>query len=342
MCLIDISMRHESLVRRSGWSEPGRRRVACEPRMRTLSGVLCGVMVLLMMSAPGKAQFVSDGIDQLDFDDPEAWAMKYFSSISLTTGLGPVERSEKGSVELGLELMQSPDLSAEEQRVGFDGAKEEDLNRTPAWARFRARFGLPAGFSAGFGVVPPVEVEGVEAALISVFLERPLVQRERWGLGARMFAQVGMVDGDFTCKGSEIGVPGSPADQFGCEAASTDEVTLDHRGLELNLWREVGRSGRRSGPVLHAGISVQEHDLEFQVNARTFGFIDRTLLLADGSTVSYTVGATFELAEKLKLGTELFYTPLDVRRLDLDSFELGPVQNDALLNLRLLLRYRLR
>jgi hypothetical protein len=289
--------------------------------------------------SPLAAQLVSEGVDQLDFDDPEAWAMKYFSSMSVATSLGPVPTSEPGSVELGLELMQSPHLSAEERRVGFDGLKQEDLNRAPAWARVRVRFGLPAQFSIGLGVVPPVEIDGVQAALVSVFVERSLVARDRWGVGARLFSQFGMVDGDFTCKADEVGVPGTEGGRFGCERPSTDEVTLEHRGVELVGWRQVGAD---RGPKLHAGISYQQHDLEFQVDALTSGLIDRTLLLADGSTYSVTAGATFSLSERIHLGTEVFYSPLDVRRIDLETLQFRPVQNDALLNLRLMLRYQIR
>ena len=62
----------------------------------------------LSLACPVVAQDVLDIEQQLDFDAPEAWAMKYFTSTSLLTSLGAVEALEPGAVELGLEAIQIP------------------------------------------------------------------------------------------------------------------------------------------------------------------------------------------------------------------------------------------
>lgn len=274
-------------------------------------------------------------VDELDFDDPEAWAMKFFTSASLLTSLGPVEERDAGSVELGVEVLSVPHLSAEERTVGFDGIKEEDLNRSPVGVRLRAAFGLPAGWSLVFGWVPPVEVDGVEANLFSAALERPLLKAGPWGLGLRLHAQVGESEGDFTCGEADAAIPpGAPGNEFGCEAPSNDEATLEYVGVEL-----VGsyRWGGERAPDLHFGVGAQRLDLEFQVDALTFGFRDRTLLLADGWTYSATLGATWSLRERSRIGVELFYSPLEVDRLGQ-----APGENDPLFNVRALFRYRIR
>ena len=79
--------------------------------------------------------------------EPEAWAMKYFNSVSLLTGLGPPRVREPWSFEIGLELDTIPRLDEDQRRVGFGGAKVEDLNRLPAFFRPRLTIGLPAKWS---------------------------------------------------------------------------------------------------------------------------------------------------------------------------------------------------
>src|SRR4051812_10563314 len=75
----------------------------------------------------------------LDFDRPEAWALKYFASATLMNGLQPpeplFERRATGSVTLGLEAGWLPRLNTERARVGFTGKKEEDLNKIPGIVR---------------------------------------------------------------------------------------------------------------------------------------------------------------------------------------------------------------
>ena len=89
--------------------------------------------------------------------------------------------------------------------------------------------------------------------------------------------------------------------------------------------------------VGYSSQDVQEMDLEFQVNAQTFGFLDQTLLLSDGSTWSVAAGTSFGLGQRNRLGVEIFYSPLDVLRPGATSSE-----NDGLLNLRFLLTRKLR
>ena len=308
--------------------------------LRSIALFLLTVLGLGVLAvAPAAAQdgpMVVDTVVDMDFDRPEAWGLKFFSSASLLTSLGPAKPAEPGGVDLGFELMSVPHLDTQQRTIGFRGTKEEDLNRSPVWARLRARFALGTGFSATLGVIPPLEVEGLKAALISGAIERPLTSWSNssgapGGLGARVFAQVGSAKGDLTCSHNDL-EPGV-ANPFGCEELSTDEVTLEYRGLELSVWQQLGN--RERAPSAYAGVSVQELDLEFQVDALTFGFRDRTLLLADGTTWAVTAGVQVSLAHKLTASAELFYTPLDVIR----DEDLGS-ESDDLVNLRFLLTRR--
>jgi hypothetical protein len=278
---------------------------------------------------------LSDPIEVLDFDAPESWAMKYFSSASLFTALGPVPARGAGQIDLELEGLWVPSLSEDQRRVGFGGFKVEDLNRSEVFGRLRAAFGVGAGTSIAVGVVPPLEVDGLRALLVALAVERPFFAGERWSAGWRLFGQTGEAKGDLTCTEEDAAsTPGSPGNLFGCRAPSRDEVTLEHLGLQL-----VG--GRRMSPRwgLHGGLTVVEHDLAFQVDAFTYDLHDRTRQLTDGTSWAATLGAAVDLGERLALQVEALYTPLDRRRLrDPES----PAIEEELLHVRGGLRFRLR
>src|SRR5712691_11447028 len=72
------------------------------------------------------------------FDRPEAWGLKYFASTSLLSGLQPPEPAEGhriGSITVGFELGWLPTLDEGQRRIGFNGKKTEDLNKTPIIVR---------------------------------------------------------------------------------------------------------------------------------------------------------------------------------------------------------------
>ncbi len=296
--------------------------------------VILLVLALLPAASAAEAQETFAPTIQLDSDAPEAWALRYFTSASLFTGWGPEKRRASGAIDFAVETIWVPSLDAEQRRVGYGGFKEEELNRAPVWARLRAGIALPAGFEAEIGYIPPLEIEGVKANLVSLALSRRIYEKGPWALGLRLHLQRGNVRGDFTCKkgGDHLFPAGSPENAFGCEAPSKDEVKLDSTGLELSGSVDLG--GKK--PNLYAAVSWNQMDVEFQVDALTFGFHDRTLLKNKGDTVTFTTGATWALRGRTSLGFEILYAPLEIQRPGKEQ------ETDALLNARAVFRVPLR
>lgn len=287
-------------------------------------------IAILAAAAPGSTQVIDD-VDHLDRDRPEAWAMTYFNSVSLLTGLGAPEARPAWSFELGLELDTIPQLNEDQRRIGFGGTKVEDLNRLPVFFRPRLTIGMPAQLSLDVSWVPPVELRGVTSNLFALGLERPFYRAGPLVLGGRLYGQIGRIEGDFTCTEEEAShPPGSPDNIWGCEAPSNDELTLNHVGIAFTGGYRLGRT------TFHWGLAANYMDMEFQVDALTDGLLDRTLLLADGWTWSVNGGASWRLGRSLSLAAELFYSPLEVTRPPSTSSE-----NDPLFNLRTMLRIRL-
>lgn len=301
--------------------------------MALVTTPLLGALLASLLAAAGAgAQPVIRDDEELAFDRPEAWAMKYFTSTTLLGGFGPPRAREPGSVELGLELGWIPELDREERRVGFRGSKVEDLNKAPVLARPRAVIGLPGGFGLTLAYVPPVEVFDLEAELYGAALGRPLLQRGDWRLGARLFAQTGTVTSDITCPGELATIDDPEIDPLGCEEPSRDEITMRYSGLELSAAHDDG------GPwVPHLTAAGNWLDMEFQVDALTNGLRDRTRLTADGFTWSAAAGVRYRHRSRATLALEAFYTPLEVVRPGAEHRS-----NDPLLHLRALLSWRLR
>jgi hypothetical protein len=302
--------------------------------LRGLCSALLLAAVLLLATGTAAAQETFSPVIDLDSNAPEAWALRYFTSASLFTGAGPAERRAPGALDFSLETIWVPELDKEQRTVGYGGTKEEELNRSPVWARLRARVALPAGWELEAGYIPPLEIDGVKANLFALSIGRQLLASGNFALGLRLHAQRGKAKGDFTCKeGKDHLFPvGSPQNPFGCEAPSKDEVSLDSTGLELTgSWDLEGKA-----PTLHAAVSYNRMDVEFQVDALTFGIHDRSLLKNEGDVVTFATGATWSVFGRSSLGFEVLYAPLDIKRRNQEEEE------DSLLHARALLRVPLR
>ena len=301
-------------------------------RKRLLGTLIAAAATFAVLSTTGplSAQVIDD-VEELDWGRPEAWAMKYFNSVSLLTGLGAPEARRKWSFEIGLELDTIPQLSEDQRRIGFGGTKVEDLNRLPAFFRPRLTIGLPAKLSLDIAWVPPVELQGLTSNLFAVGLERPFYSAGPLVLGGRIYGQIGKIKGDLTCTEEDASYPpGPPNNVFGCEAPSEDELSLNYVGLAFTGGYRVKKT------TFHWGLAANYMDMEFQVNALTDGILDRSLLLADGWTWSVNGGASWKLSQRFSLAVELFYSPLSVTRPPSTGSE-----NDPLFNLRSMLRIRL-
>ena len=271
-------------------------------------------------------------VDHLAFDRPEAWVLKYFTATTLLNGLQTPEAVPAGSVDLGFELAWLPTLSTLQQRVGFNGTKQEDLNKAPVFGRPRVRLGLPGHSTLLLAFTPPVEAFGITPRLIAIGIERPLVRVGTWQLGWRAQGQFGTATGAYTCPTRVLAfAPGSPGNPYGCQAVSSDVATLRYLGGELAAARPL--TGIRVTP--RAGVTVTYVDTAFQVKARTFDYLDRTRLDAAGVMLSANVGVTYPVTPRLSVAADVFYAPLTVRR----AFD-GPATIDGLLNLRTLITYR--
>jgi hypothetical protein len=293
------------------------------------------LVIVLVAAPPAAAQMVMNSIDHLSFDRPESWALKYFTSATLLDGLETPRIQKPGAVSIGLEAGWLPPLNSAQQLVGYDGTEAQDLNKAPFLPRPRVTIGLPASLSLVVAVVPPIPMFGLKTKLLALALERPVYETPALAVGLRVYGQIGTVRGSYTCPASTLAFePGSAGNRDGCQAVSSDTAALRYAGGEASV---AYRPGARYRLSPHAAIGLAYMNVGFQVNALTFGMIDHTHYLSRGMAVSASGGVSYRLTNRLSLSTDVFYSPLSVRR------GLGaPAQNDGLFNIRTLVTYRMR
>lgn len=297
------------------------------------------LLVLLTVSGCAMAQIrIITPVQRLTFDSPEAWALKYFTSMTLLSGLQPEPLGEErntGSVTAGLELGWMPRLNAERASVGFSGRKQEDINKTPIFVRPMVRVGLPWRFSLVAAAPAPFDAFGVTPHLFALGIERPIFERPQWRFGWRVHGQVGSADAAFTCPHKVLGLPaGSPGNPSGCTAESADTATLRYAGAELQFAHRMPGLPKLT-PHVSAGANLIHS--AFQVNAPLGNRLDRTRLWTRGITYSGTAGASYAVTKRMVISVDAFYTPLAIRRT-----ATSPRVNDGLFNVRALLSYNLR
>lgn len=301
-------------------------------------GVTGALATNAIAQSMGTAGYGGAQNQHISFESPEAWALKYFASTSMLSGLqppAPPEGRRFGSLTVGLELDWIPALSATQSRVGFGGTAPEDLNKVPILVRPVVRVGLPWKFSVVAAAPPPFHLFGVTAHLFEFGVERPIMEREHWTLGWRGYGQVGSVKGAFTCPRSVLGFePGSPNNPEECIAESADSASLRYAGTELQFAYRIP-SLPKWQPHVASGINYI--DGVFHVNAPLEDARDRTRLWTHGKTFSETAGITYSLSKKAAITVDAFYAPLSVRR-SVDA----PRTNDGLFNVRALLSYNFR
>jgi len=296
------------------------------------------ILLLLIICLPGLSfpcALLAQGRPDpefFDFDAPEAWALKYFTSASLITGYGPLISREAGWIDLQLEVVEIPFLDQEYRRIGFNGTKVENLNNAPISIRPHLTYYLREKLALSLTYVPPIELWDVKANLLAGSINWSPINKGPWTVGLRIYGQIGTADGAFTC--SEENVAGGDnfeKNPYGCNKVSRDRAHLDYLGAEISA---AYRIDKLKGLRPFVAVGYNRMNLKFGINSTLFGEEDSRTQKSQGETVTFSGGFTIPLTSNLQFGLQLFYAPLDVRR----SFR-ETAENDSLVNLRTQITY---
>lgn len=296
-----------------------------------MKGIVLATM--LTLTATSAAALTTDEPAQrLTFDRPEAWALTYFVSSTMLSGLDVPGNHQPGSITVGLEAGWLPTLSTAQQRVGFNGSAVQDLNKAPIMIRPRVTVGLPGRIAFTAAGNPPIRSFGVTPRLVSGAIDWAMIDRPDWRFALRGHGQTGTVTSAFTCPMSVVNLPpGSAGNPSGCTSESADVATLRYAGLEL------AASHRLGAITPHVAVGVNYINSRYEVRAQAYGRPDNDLLETAGWTMSTSAGVGYALTDRLSIVADAFYSPLMVRRT-----QEAPRTLDAFVNARGLIVYRMR
>jgi hypothetical protein len=238
--------------------------------------------------------------------------MKYFTSISLLTGYGPIEKRESGWIDLGLEILDIPHLGEGYRRVGFNGVKEENLNNAPIMFRPRVTYYFKPRLGATVSYVPPIQVWDISPHMLSGALEWRILDTGKWSVGGRVYGQTGSVTGPFSCSNANVRAGGDfEGNPFGCVRVADDRVSMDYYGVEVSVAHHLSNLG---GLTPFFAVGWNQMEMRTEIDSSLFYEIHRRTEIASGDTVSISGGARIPIGERWTLSFQAMYSPLDVIR----------------------------
>ena len=271
------------------------------------------IFSLLTMTLPSFAYEVKS-------NSPEGWAMAYTTSSSLNLGLIPPKSSVYGDINISAELSSIPKLSAAQQKIGFSGTKNEDLNKSPVFGRLRLGMGMGWNTTAELSWTPPFKINGAKPKnLWGLSISRSFMVNDEWHAGLRIFALQGSVFADVTCSKDRASIePLTDGNSVGCTGISNDKLTMDHRGIETSLSFNELRSGLK--PWI--SLALSDIDPSVQVDAPLINGRELAFLRTQNKVQTYSMGVNFDYDKEYMLTLSGSYTPLSVDRpIKLDSNE---------------------
>ena len=259
---------------------------------------------------------------EVDFESPEGWAMAYTSASALNLGQTAYDDLNNGNLRISAELSTIPSLSEEQQKVGFNGIKDEDLNKSPVFGRLRLSYGLTSDTFLELSWTPPFEIDGAKPENIWGFaLSRKFIKGENVDLGIRMYISKGEAEADVTCSKDVVAIePFTPGNLSGCIDISKDKLSIDHKGIEASLvFKNFG-----NGFTPWLSFASTQMDPSVKVDAPLKYGQELVNINSDGTTLTYSVGMDYALDRNKILSFATSFTPLDVNRpvelSDRDSF----------------------
>jgi len=257
--------------------------------------------------------FTSNSYSNENFEitSPEGWAMAFMNASAQNLGQKPPRSVNIGDVSISAELSSIPHLSKEQQRIGFSGSKDEDLNKTPAFGRLRANFGLSGNINAELSWTPPLKINNSKPNdLWGAALSKPIFNNETIGLGLRFFILRGGVIASVTCSEDVLSfAPYSPNNIVGCIGLSNDKLQMNQDGVEVSLF--FNNSLTIIPWLSFASSSI---DSSVEIDAPLQHTRERRTVNSSGSIQTISFGLNYELNENLDFNLSSSYTPLDVQR----------------------------
>ena len=248
---------------------------------------------------------------KVDLDSPEGWAMAFMTASAQNLGQAPPHTLNVRDISISAELSSIPRLSKEQQKIGFGGFKDEDLNKSPAFGRLRANIGLPWNVDAEISWTPPLQINNSKPDhLWGAALSKPLFDNERISVGLRLFLLRGGVIASVTCSEDTINfAPYTLQNTAGCIGLSDDKLQMDHEGVEVFL-----SFNNTSNIIPWISLASTNIDNAVGIDAPLEIGRERATVYSSGTIQTLSFGLNYDISENWSLNAASSYTPLAVQR----------------------------
>ena len=237
--------------------------------------------------------------------------MAFMTASAQNLGQAPPHSVDVRDISFSAELSSIPRLSREQQKIGFGGFKDEDLNKSPAFGRLRANIGLPWNVDAEISWTPPLQINDSKPDhLWGAALSKPLFNNERISVGLRLFLLRGGVTASVTCSEDTINfTPYTLQNTSGCVGLSDDKLQMDHEGVEVFL-----SFNNTSNIIPWISLASTNIDNAVEIDAPLEIGRERATVYSSGTIQTLSFGLNYDISENWSLNAASSYTPLDVQR----------------------------
>ena len=249
--------------------------------------------------------------EKVAFDSPEGWGMSYMTAASLNLSDKFPETLPLGQFNVSAEISTIPELNEKQQKIGFGGAKSEDLNKSPVFGRGKITTGFYWDSLIEFSWTPPLEINGAKPEQMwGLAIAKQIYINDAFKTALRLYQFNGKATASVTCSEEMVMQPlYSPGNISGCIGTSKDKIDMSHDGIEILFEAQ-------SSIAFKPWFSVASTRLtpSVSINAPLEFIQEEAFVETSGRLTTLTLGLNYKLSDNWLLNLGTSYTPIDVQR----------------------------
>ena len=245
------------------------------------------------------------------FDSPEGWGMSYMTAASLNLSDKFPETLPLGQFNVSAEISTIPELNEKQQKIGFGGAKSEDLNKSPVFGRGKITTGFYWNSVIELSWTPPLEISGAKPdQMWGLAIAKQIYTNNAFNAALRLYQFNGKATAAVTCSEEMVMQPlYSPGNISGCIGTSQDKIDMSHEGVEILLERESSNGFKPWFSVASTRLTPS-----VRINAPLEFIQEVAFVETSGRLTTLTFGLNYKLSDNWLLNLGTSYTPIDVQR----------------------------
>lgn len=266
------------------------------------------IIILFFLSIISSQKLLAE---KVAFDSPEGWGMSYMTAASLNLSDKFPETLPLGQFNVSAEISTIPELNEKQQKIGFGGAKSEDLNKSPVFGRGKITTGFYWNSVIELSWTPPLEISGAKPdQMWGLAIAKQIYTNNAFNAALRLYQFNGKATASVTCSEEMVMQPlYSSGNISGCIGTSQDKIDMSHEGAEILLERESSNGFKPWFSVASTRLTPS-----VRINAPLEFIQEVAFVETSGRLTTLTFGLNYKLSDNWLLNLGTSYTPIDVQR----------------------------